>query len=63
MLRPSYNRSSVIDSTAIVILPSEVLVEIGLKIKEGSPFKNTLVAGYCNGYFGYIPTERDYEEG
>lgn len=51
------------DSTAIVMLPSEVLVEIGLKIKEGSPFKNTLVAGYCNGYFGYIPTERDYEEG
>lgn len=51
------------DSTAIVMLPSEVLVEIGLKIKEDSPFKNTLVAGYCNGYFGYIPTERDYEEG
>jgi len=51
------------DSTAAVMLPSEILVEVGLKIKESSPFKNTLVAGYCNGYFGYIPTEKAYEEG
>jgi hypothetical protein len=51
------------DSTAIVMLPSEILVEVGLKIKESSPFKNTLVAGYCNGYFGYIPIEKAYEEG
>jgi hypothetical protein len=51
------------DSTAIVMLPSEILVEVGLKIKDSSPFKNTLVAGYCNGYFGYIPVEKAYEEG
>lgn len=51
------------DSTALVMLPSEILVEVGLKIKEGSPFKNTLVAGYCNGYFGYIPVEKAYDEG
>lgn len=51
------------DNTALVMLPSEILVEIGLKVKEDSPFKNTLVAGYCNGYFGYIPVERAYDEG
>ena len=51
------------DNTAIVMLPSEILVEVGLKIKENSPFKNTLVAGYCNGYFGYIPIEKAYDEG
>ncbi len=51
------------DATALVMLPSEILVEVGLKIKEGSPFKNTLVAGYCNGYLGYIPIEKAYDEG
>ncbi|MBS7611989.1 hypothetical protein KEJ27_07300 [Candidatus Bathyarchaeota archaeon] len=51
------------DSTALVMLPSEILVEVGLKIKESSPFKNTLVAGYCNGYLGYIPVEKAYDEG
>jgi len=51
------------DNTALVMLPSEILVDVGLKIKECSPFKNTLVVGYCNGYFGYIPVEKAYDEG
>ena len=51
------------DDTALTLLPSEVLVEVGLRIKEGSPFRNTMVASYCNQYVGYIPVEKAYDEG
>jgi len=47
----------------LVGLPGEVFVEIGLGIKDGSPFKNTLVAGYTNGCIGYMPTKKAFEEG
>ena len=39
---------------AIVGLPSEIFSEIGLKIKEGSPYENTMVVGLANGTHGYI---------
>ena len=42
--------------TAVVTLPAEVFVQIGLGIKERSPFPLTLVAGYTNDALGYIPT-------
>jgi len=48
---------------AMVFIPSEVLTRVGLIIKEKSPFKNTLVITYSNGYFGYIPTAEEYEIG
>ncbi|MCL6591498.1 MAG: neutral/alkaline non-lysosomal ceramidase N-terminal domain-containing protein [Firmicutes bacterium] len=41
---------------AIITLPGEVFVEIGLKIKQYSPFSLTLIAGYTNDAIGYIPT-------
>jgi len=44
-------------------LPGEVFVEIGLGIKNGSPFEHTLVAGYTNGCIGYMPTKKAFEEG
>ncbi len=47
----------------LVFLPSEVFVEHQLYIKKFSPFKYTLVAGYSNNYFGYIPTISAYNEG
>jgi len=48
---------------ALVFLPSEVLVEIGLKIKENSPFQNTIVASYANDYFGYIAPSSEFPKG
>ncbi len=48
---------------AMVFVPSEVLVRVGLMIKERSPFRNTLVIAYSNGYFGYMPTAEEYELG
>jgi len=48
---------------AIVFIPSEVLTEVGLTLKCKSPFENTLVVTYSNGYFGYIPVKREYKRG
>lgn len=49
--------------TAIVGLPGEIFVELGLAIKAGSPFKNTLVMGLCNDRPAYIPTLKAFDEG
>ena len=49
--------------TAIVGLPSEVSVEFGLKIKECSPFKRTIVVQLSNDWCGYIPPRRIFNEG
>ena len=50
--------------TAIVTLPFNApLVEIGLEIKEKSPFPNTIFVGLANGAFGYLPTPEQHELG
>jgi hypothetical protein len=48
---------------AIVTLPGEVFVELGLAIKKGSPFSNTLVVELVNDAPGYIPTRKAFTEG
>jgi hypothetical protein len=48
---------------AWVSLPGEIFVELGLAIKAGSPFKNTIIAELANGSIGYIPTKRAFAEG
>lgn len=48
---------------AIVGIPCEVFVEIGLEIKAKSPFPTTVVVSLANGYNGYLPTERHHELG
>ncbi|TAH64428.1 MAG: hypothetical protein EWM47_12610 [Anaerolineaceae bacterium] len=45
----------------IVMLPFEVFVELGLEIKEKSPFDNTIVAELTNGSYGYIPNKRAFQ--
>ena len=46
-----------------VTTPIELLVEIGLRLKEISPYKYTFVASDCNGYMHYgVPAEY-YERG
>jgi len=50
-------------NTAIVFLPGEPVVKIGLTIKSRSPFPNTLVVGYSGDYIGYLPLKEDYEKG
>jgi neutral ceramidase len=49
--------------TAIVTLPSEIFVEIGLAIKAASPFKTTLVIELANDDLAYTPTKQAFAEG
>jgi hypothetical protein len=48
---------------AIVTLPGEMFVELGLAIKRASPFKTTLVIELANDAPGYIPTRQAFAEG
>ncbi|HBE71659.1 MAG TPA: hypothetical protein DDW52_26245 [Planctomycetaceae bacterium] len=49
--------------TVLVTLPFEVLVEIGLEIKDKSPFPNTIFVSLANGAFGYLPTPEQHSLG
>jgi len=49
--------------TAVVAIPFETLVEIGLELKRRSPFATTIVVGIANGYNGYLPPPNQHELG
>ena len=49
--------------TAMVCLPCEIFVELGLAIKRASPFRNTLVIEICNDRPSYVPTAKAFAEG
>jgi len=51
------------DDLAIVGLPGEVFVDLGLAIKRASPFARTLVIELCNDNPAYIPTAKAFAEG
>jgi hypothetical protein len=51
------------NDTAMVFLPHEVFVEIGLWIKAASPFRTTIVVSLANDTDFYIPTRKAFEEG
>lgn len=44
-------------------LPGEIFSEIALKVKQRSPFRKTFGAGVANGYWGYMPTAKEFVEG
>jgi len=48
---------------AVVGLPGEVFVDLGLTIKRASPFETTLVIELCQDAPGYIPTKKAFAEG
>jgi neutral ceramidase len=51
------------DKTAIVCVPGEVFVELGMAIKAASPFEQTIVIELCNSVPAYIPTRKAFAEG
>ena len=51
------------DELAIVALPGEIFVELGLALKKASPFKTTLIAELANGSVGYVPNREAYPQG
>jgi hypothetical protein len=50
-------------NVAVVGLPGEIFVDLGLAIKEASPFDTTLIIALANDYCGYVPTRKAFEEG
>ena len=52
-----------IGDQAIVSMPFEVLVEIGLEIKAKSPFPHTFLIELANGGYGYLPPPHQIELG
>jgi hypothetical protein len=51
------------EELAIVALPGEIFVELGISLKNASPFKQTFIAELANGSIGYIPNRSAYSEG
>lgn len=51
------------NDTAIVGLPCEIFVDLGLAIKRASPFKRTFVISICNDRPSYVPTKKAFTEG
>jgi hypothetical protein len=52
-----------INDLAVVGVAGELFVEVQLAIKQRSPFRATLVAGYSNGCIGYLPVRDAYSTG
>jgi len=52
-----------IGDLAIAAIPCEVFAEIGLELREKSPFGATFTIELAGGYNGYLPTPRQHELG
>ena len=44
------------NAVALVTFPGEMFVEHQLDLRKRSPIRDTMVAGYADGYYGYFPT-------
>lgn len=53
---PVETQALAIGDCAIVGMPGEIFVKIGLAVAEGSPFARTIPIGHANGAIGYVPT-------
>lgn len=51
------------ENAAIVGIPGEVFVELGMAIKDSSPFETTLIVELTNIGIGYVPNEDAFGEG
>ena len=51
------------NDVAFISFNVEMLTEIGMAIKAGSPFKHTFIITHCNGSSGYLPLSALYKEG
>jgi hypothetical protein len=52
-----------LNDTLIWSAPVEMFCEISMKVRDASPFAHTFYFGYTNGWFGYLPTAKAFEEG
>ena len=52
-----------INDTVVWSAPVEMFCDIAMTIRQQSPFKQTFYFGYTNGWFGYLPTAKAFDEG
>ena len=52
-----------INDTVIWSAPVEMFCEIAMDVRDTSPFAHTFYFGYTNGWLGYLPTAKAFEEG
>ena len=52
-----------IGDCVIITSPAEVLVEVSLNVKKASPYRNTFIAAYSNGYMHYGAPASYYDKG
>ena len=52
-----------VNDLAIVGLPGEIFVELGLAIKAASPATSSAVVSLANAYLGYVPDGPAYDQG
>lgn len=52
-----------IGDLGIATIPFETFVEIGLELKQKSPFEHTFTVSLANGGYGYLPTSEQHEMG
>jgi len=52
-----------VGDVAFVGVGCELLTEVGMAIKAGSPYEHTFVITHCNGGAGYLPPKHLYKEG
>ena len=55
--------TAVLGDAAFVGLPGEPFCQIGMGIKEQSPFAITSVFALCNGVVGYVPMPEHFDHG
>jgi neutral ceramidase len=63
--KPVKLRFSVMKIGSVVFagISGELMTSIGMKIKDQSPFSNTIIVTHNNGSSGYICTDEAYKEG
>ncbi len=52
-----------IGELGVAAIPFETISEIGLEIKDKSPFKPSFTISLAHGYYGYLPTPEQHELG
>lgn len=50
-----------IGDVAFATAPNELFAAMGIQIKESSPYKQTIVMGYSNAHYGYLPASEAFE--
>lgn len=51
------------NDAVLVAMPGEIFVDIGINIKQASPYPYTFVIEMANGAIGYLPTREAFEVG